>query len=220
MNHLLDAYASRYRSLFRLATTGVEPMAALDQHGNTDGSAGKQPQHGEITNEVIDATVTGHVLQAGVIIGGVHDHADPQEFAVPRQLPMPPAGFVGRVDELSALTASLDKATDRGGTVVISALAGNGGIGKTSLALRWAHQHIDWFPDGQLFVDLQGFSAAGSPLDPASVVRGFLDAFGVDLNRISPDLHAQTARFRELVAGRRMLIVLDNAATGDQVVPL
>lgn len=134
------------------------------------------------------------------------------------QLPAAPPHFVGREDALARLTADLDRT--EGGTVLISALAGAGGIGKTALALHWAHRNLPRFPDGQLFVDLQGFSPAGEPVDPAVAVRGFLDAFGVDPGRIPAAPSAQAALYRSLVAGKRMLIVLDNAADGTQVVPL
>ncbi|MFD9697609.1 BTAD domain-containing putative transcriptional regulator [Lentzea sp. NPDC059081] len=138
---------------------------------------------------------------------------------VPRQLPATPAHFTGRADELASLTATLDESgPDR--TVVISAIGGTGGIGKTWLAVHWAHQRLDRFPDGQLFVDLRGFSPAGAPMASAAAVRGFLDALGADPGRIPVDPHAQTALFRSLVAGRRMLIVLDNAAGTEQVLPL
>ncbi|OKI16293.1 transcriptional regulator, SARP family protein [Saccharothrix sp. CB00851] len=143
----------------------------------------------------------------------------PPPAATPRQLPAPPAPFVGRDDELNHLHSALD-ASGEATTVVISALAGAGGIGKTWLALHWAHRHTDRFPDGQLFVDLHGFSPTSDPVDPAVAVRGFLDALGVDPGRIPSDLDAQTALYRSLVAGRRMLVVLDNAATTEQVVPL
>jgi DNA-binding SARP family transcriptional activator/tetratricopeptide (TPR) repeat protein len=139
---------------------------------------------------------------------------------VPRQLPGPPRLFTGRTTELAELDKALDEPADTAGTVVISAIGGAGGLGKTWLALHWAHQHLDRFPDGQLFVDLQGFSPAGAPTRTATAVRGFLDAFGVDPGRIPADLDAQAALYRSLAAGRRMLIVLDNAADADQVVPL
>ncbi|MGW6936605.1 BTAD domain-containing putative transcriptional regulator [Lentzea sp. NPDC054927] len=138
------------------------------------------------------------------------------EPVVPRQLPMPPAPFVGRQDELDALNTALDPSA----TTVVTAIAGSGGVGKTWLALHWAHQHAHRFPDGQLYVDLRGFSPDGDQLHPAVAVRGFLDALGVESGRIPVDPHAQTALFRSLVANKRMLLVLDNAADTTQITPL
>ncbi len=130
---------------------------------------------------------------------------------VPRQLPAVPASFVGRRTELGRLDAVA------AGTVV---LGGPGGIGKTWLALHWAHRHRERFPDGQLFVDLRGFSPDERPMDPDVAVRGFLDTLGVEPGRVPTDAHARTALFRSLVAGKRLLLVLDNATGTGQVVPL
>ena len=143
-----------------------------------------------------------------------------QTRVVPRQLPPPPAGFTGRTSELATLTAVLDDAAAESNSVLISALAGAGGIGKTWLALHWAHAHADRFPDGQFFVDLQGFSPDSSPLDPLTVLRGFLDALGVDPVHISGGLDEHAARYRSHLTDKRMLILLDNAATAGQVIPL
>ncbi|MBW4716888.1 ATP-binding protein [Saccharothrix obliqua] len=177
-----------------------------------------RPPAADARNEVVADQVPGVVVQAGVVTGGVHLHVAAQPRPVPRQLPPAPAGFVGRANELGALTTAVDRAS--GGAVVISALSGVGGIGKTWLALHWAHRHVDRFPDGQLFVDLRGFSPDSEPLHPATAVRGFLDALGVDPGRVPTDLAARTALYRSLLAGRRVLVVLDNAAGVDQVAPL
>ncbi|CCH29668.1 BTAD domain-containing putative transcriptional regulator [Actinosynnema sp. NPDC047251] len=138
---------------------------------------------------------------------------------VPRQLPAAPRPFTGRGRELDALTAALDRGS-AGRTVVISAIAGAGGIGKTWLALHWAHRHVDRFPDGQLFVDLRGFSPDSTPMAPAAALRGFLAALGVEPTRLPVEPHAQAALFRSLVVDQRMLIVADNAADAAQVTPL
>ncbi|WP_042000011.1 tetratricopeptide repeat protein [Streptomyces sp. AcH 505] len=172
-----------------------------------------------VRNELVDV-VAGVVVQAGSITGGVHFHAVPHNVPVPRQLPSAPRVFVGRSAELAELTGVLDKAAAGDSTVLISAVAGSGGIGKTCLALQWAHQHADVFPDGQLFVDLQGFWPTSAPLDPAVALRGFLEALGVESGRMPVDLDGRVALYRSLAAGRRMLIVLDNARNTEQVAKL
>ncbi|MPY62505.1 ATP-binding protein, partial [Streptomyces spongiae] len=139
---------------------------------------------------------------------------------VPRQLPPPPAAFVGRDDELAALDSLLKEATDADRVLVISAIGGVGGIGKTWLALHWAHEHLDRFPDGQLYANLHGFDPITTPLPASTVVRGFLDALGTDPQEIPADLEAQLGLYRSLAADRRMLVVLDNARDADQVRPL
>jgi DNA-binding SARP family transcriptional activator len=157
----------------------------------------------------------------GPALRGLHQRiltADPEldspgSTLVPRQLPAAPVWFTGRSPELDRMTATT-------GTMVVSAIAGAGGIGKTWLALEWAHRHVAEFPDGQLFVDLQGFSPTADPVPPTVALRGFLGALGVEPGKIPADLAAQSALFRSTIAAKRLLIVLDNAADPDQVVPL
>jgi len=140
---------------------------------------------------------------------------------VPRQLPRAPAGFLGRAAELAALTAALDQAGPRApGTVVISAIGGTAGVGKTALAVHWAHQVADRFPGGQLYVNLRGFDPSGTPVAPGEAIRGFLDALDVPTGRIPRDLPAQAGLYRSVAAGRKMLIMLDNARDEQQVRPL
>jgi tetratricopeptide (TPR) repeat protein len=139
--------------------------------------------------------------------------------AVPRQLPVRHRQFVGRRSELSQLTALLNTAAEEQGTVIITAIAGTAGIGKTALAMHWAHQVIGRFPDGQLHVDLRGFDSR-APVDPNQALHGFLEALGVVPSGIPSDLDARAALYRGLVADRRLLIMLDNAASADQVRPL
>jgi hypothetical protein len=106
------------------------------------------------------------------------------------------------------------------GPVVISAINGTAGIGKTALAVHWAHQASHRFPDGQLYLNLRGFDPTGTPMQPAEAIRGFLDAFEIPPERIPLTLDAQAALYRSLLADRRVLVVLDNARDADQVRPL
>ncbi|MCG8927777.1 BTAD domain-containing putative transcriptional regulator [Lentzea sp. CC55] len=131
--------------------------------------------------------------------------------AVPRQLPAPPPAFVGRAGE----RATLDDAVS--GVVVVG---GPGGVGKTALVLRWAHDRAHLFPDGQLHVNLRGFDPSAPPAQASVVLHGFLGALGVLPERMPDDLDSRSALFRERVSGRRMLVVLDNAWNEDQVRPL
>ncbi|NUT46126.1 MAG: helix-turn-helix domain-containing protein [Saccharothrix sp.] len=131
---------------------------------------------------------------------------------LPRQLPAAPSGFTGRSQEL----ALLDTASRRA-PVVVSAL---GGTGKTALVLRWAHQHADRFPDGQLYVNLRGFGPGANPMRPAEAQRGFLAALGIDSDSVPADDQERSALYRTATADKRLLVVLDNAADSDQVAPL
>jgi tetratricopeptide (TPR) repeat protein/transcriptional regulator with XRE-family HTH domain len=144
----------------------------------------------------------------------------PAEPAVPRQLPTAVPYFAGRTSELRLLDAMLSDA-GRGSTgVVISAIGGTAGVGKTALALNWAHRVAPNFPDGQLYANLRGFDPAGSPTEPADVLRGFLDALQVHPERFPATTEGLAALYRSLLADRTMLVLLDNAADVAQVRPL
>jgi tetratricopeptide (TPR) repeat protein/transcriptional regulator with XRE-family HTH domain len=146
---------------------------------------------------------------------------EPEQPPVPRQLPATVAHFIGRAAELAELSGLLDQAGGRPpGAVVISAVGGTAGVGKTALALHWAHQFAGRFGDGQLYVNLRGFDPSGIPAAPAAAIRGFLDALDVPPGQIPPGPEAQAGLYRSLLAGRRMLIVLDNARDEQQVRPL
>jgi tetratricopeptide (TPR) repeat protein/transcriptional regulator with XRE-family HTH domain len=147
--------------------------------------------------------------------------SQPSGAAVPHQLPGVTAHFAGRADELAVLNSLLgDSADPRPGTVVISAIGGMAGVGKTALVLYWAHQVARRFSHGQLYVNLRGFDPSGVPVTPAEAIRGFLGALGVPPDQVPQDLAAQASLYRSLLAGRKVLIVLDNARDEQQVRPL
>jgi len=144
--------------------------------------------------------------------------AEPAPF-VPRQLPSVARHFVGRQTQLEALDALLANG-QAGSAVLIAAISGTAGIGKTATAVHWAHKSARRFPDGQLYVNLRGFDPTGPPMTPGEAIRGLLDTFAVPKERIPHSLDAQASLYRSLLAGRRTLVVLDNAVDADQVRPL
>jgi DNA-binding SARP family transcriptional activator/tetratricopeptide (TPR) repeat protein len=142
-------------------------------------------------------------------------------WPAPWQLPAAVPHFTGRTAELAALTQILDDAgAGAPGTVVISAIGGTAGVGKTALALHWAHQVAARFGDGQLYVNLRGFHPSGTPVTAAAAIRGFLDILGVPPERIPASPEAQAGLYRSLLSGKRMLILLDNARDEQQARPL
>ncbi|MGW7384547.1 BTAD domain-containing putative transcriptional regulator [Streptomyces sp. NPDC054794] len=144
----------------------------------------------------------------------------PAHPARPAQLPADLPAFVGRSAELDRVRALLPEHDGPQATVVISAIGGMGGVGKTTLAVHWAHEIADRFPDGQLCINLRGFDPTGSVVRPESAIRIFLDALGVPPMRIPAGLDAQAALYRSMLAERRVLVLLDNARDADQVRPL
>ncbi|MGO9080416.1 MAG: AfsR/SARP family transcriptional regulator [Streptosporangiaceae bacterium] len=142
------------------------------------------------------------------------------EPVVPRQLPAGTRHFAGRAEALRMLTELAAEAAHAGHAVVISAIGGTAGIGKTTLAVHFAHQAAERFPDGQLYVNLRGFDPAGPPMTPAEAIRTFLEALAGPTVSIPPSLDAQAGLYRSLLAGRRMLVLLDNARDINQVRPL
>jgi DNA-binding SARP family transcriptional activator/tetratricopeptide (TPR) repeat protein len=144
--------------------------------------------------------------------------------AVPRQLPAPVAHFAGRTEELAALTRLLDQPAGHSAdqvpeAIVISAIGGTAGVGKTALAVHWAHRVADRFPDGQLYANLRGYDP-GRPVSAADALAGFLHALDVPEHDIPADENHRAAQYRSLLAGRRMLVVLDNASDVAQIRPL
>ncbi|MGC5011099.1 BTAD domain-containing putative transcriptional regulator [Streptosporangium sp. DT93] len=139
---------------------------------------------------------------------------------VPRQLPADLPTFTGRAAELDRLLDMVGDETRSPATVVIGTIDGMAGIGKTALAVHAAHHLAGRFTDGQLFVDLHGFTYGVAPTTPADALDGLLRALGVPGGKIPYQLDDRAGLLRTTLAGRRMLILLDNAATETQVLPL
>lgn len=156
------------------------------------------------------------VVQAGQVNGGVHFHgAGRAPVPTPQQLPGDVRSFVNRALEMR----DLDKALDDAGPPGVVVLTGTAGVGKTSLAVHWAHRVRDRFPHGQLHVNLRGYDP-GRPVTAEEVLDRFLRALGEPAGSIPSDPEDRAALYRSRLAGRRMLIVLDNAATVGQIRPL
>lgn len=163
----------------------------------------------------------GAVIQAGSIVGGVHLHPVQPGSAPPHELPPDIHQFTDRIEhlaEMDLLLASIE-GTPVTAAVLISAVSGTAGVGKTALVTHWAHRVSDRFPDGQVYVNLRGYGP-DPPVSSAEALAGLLRSLGVASSDIPHELDARAARFRSLTAGRRMLIVLDNARSAEQVRPL
>ena len=189
----LDAFAATRRLL--LDELGVEPGPHL-----------RQIQH-DILN---DAGAAAGVLGAAGAAGRI----------VPRQLPAAVRDFTGRLAELRELDALVTAADSGQGAVIVSAIGGMAGVGKTALAVSWAHRARGGFPDGDLFVDLRGYSPNSAPMPPAEALGMFLAGLGVLPHRVPASVPEQAAMYRTLLAQRRILVVLDNARSAEQVRPL
>ncbi|MGI5290350.1 ATP-binding protein [Nonomuraea polychroma] len=152
----------------------------------------------------------------GLDAKGAQPDENPVATPVPRQLPADTADFTGREPDIEEVTRALRSGNTS--ALVVSAVAGAGGMGKTTLAVHVAHRLVTALPDGQLFVDLQG--TRPRPLAPEVVLGSFLRSLGVDIATVSEDLSERAAVYRSVLADRRVLILLDNAASVAQVRPL
>ncbi|GAA3039340.1 ATP-binding protein [Actinokineospora globicatena] len=170
-----------------------------------------------VTSSSSEVSGSAHdVVQANAVHGDIHFHGGHTRHPVPSQLPGDVSGFVNRGHERRVLDAVLDGGAAAGGLYVIT---GTAGVGKTSLALHWAHSVRRHFPDGQLYVNLRGYDP-GVPVSAAQALDRFLRALGLPRERIPNATDDRSALFRSLLADRRVLLVLDNAATVSQVRPL
>ncbi|MDT8912085.1 BTAD domain-containing putative transcriptional regulator [Amycolatopsis sp. PS_44_ISF1] len=204
-------------------------MLALYRSGRTAEALDAYRRAGQVLAEElgVDPGPELHALHQAVlandptlaIAGPASGPTAGQSPPVPRQLPPLSMHFVGRAAQVRDLDARWE-ASNAAPLMVISAIGGTAGIGKTALALHWGHARADRFPDGQLYVNLRGFDPAGIPLPPMTAVRGFLTALGVPMQSVPADPDDQVALYRSHLAGRRILVVLDNARDAEQVRPL
>jgi tetratricopeptide (TPR) repeat protein len=180
--------------------------------------SGRDAAPDESASNELSGTVHGPAVQARSIHGGVHfsiSQARPATIPVPAQLPSASAHFTGRSEELGGLeraAADYDPAS-RVATAVIS---GVGGVGKTALACNWLHRVSDRYEGGVLYADLHGHMPA-TATQPGEILTGFLTALGTAPERVPLDLGEQAKLYRSLTSGRRMLVLLDNAASAAQV---
>ena len=140
--------------------------------------------------------------------------------AATRTLPRDISGFTGRTAELARLTATLADAASRGGVVGVHAIGGMAGIGKTTLVVHAAHQLAGQFPDGQIFLPLHAHTPGQLPVDPADALASLLLAAGISAQAIPPGLEPRAGRWRDYLAGKKVLLVLDDATGHEQVRPL
>jgi DNA-binding SARP family transcriptional activator/Tfp pilus assembly protein PilF len=152
------------------------------------------------------------------ILHGGPEPAAVADRVVPRQLPPDVSVFTGRTEELARLDAVLATAREPAAVPVV-AVVGTPGVGKTALTVHWAHRVRDRFPDGQLYVDLRGYASA-APLRPIDALASFLRALGLPADAVPVEEQEAAARYRTLLADRRVLVVLDNARGAAQVRPL
>jgi tetratricopeptide (TPR) repeat protein len=219
---LLGGLVRAHRARLRLTQEQLAERAGLSERTlrNLEGDRIRRPYPDTIRRLADALQLTGaHRDQLEAAARGVAPEVAP-EPTVPSLLPPSVTDFTGREEEVAAVLGLLasDGVEEAAHAVVISAVAGKPGIGKTTLAVHSAHRLRSEFPDGQLYVNLQG--AQARPLDPSEVLARFLRALGMHGSSIPDDLEERAERYRTLLADRRMLMVLDNAAGEAQVRPL
>jgi DNA-binding SARP family transcriptional activator/transcriptional regulator with XRE-family HTH domain/Tfp pilus assembly protein PilF len=204
----------------------AQPADAPERPGSENANGAERPGNRELRIDTglrlyqrVTARGPGAESPPGTGSARRADTGDTAPPVVPRQLPAGAAHFVGRQRELSLLTGWLEAGTAAGQTVIL-AIGGTAGVGKTALALHWAHQAKHRFADGQLYVNLRGFDASSAPVAPADAISVLLESLDMPASRIPRRLDAQAGLYRSLLAGRQMLIVLDNARDEAQVRPL
>jgi DNA-binding SARP family transcriptional activator/tetratricopeptide (TPR) repeat protein len=223
-----------WHQLMRVLAQSGRPAEALDAYGQAravlaaelgaDPGPGLQELHRRLLAGDLPAAGPrgGELPAAGGPQAGEHGRgAAAAAPTVLRQLPGTAAEFSGRAAEMAAVTGLLGRpGGNLPGTVMISAIDGMPGVGKTALAVHVGHQVASRFPDRQLFVDLHGHAPGRPPADPGDVLAALLAADGVDSRYLPASVDARAAMWRDRLAGHGVLLILDNAASSAQVAPL
>lgn len=187
---------------------------AVDPSGHATRPTAGDGTHSEVSGSAVN------VVQARDVSGGVHFHgAIPAGEPRPAQLPADARGFINRARELDMLDTALAVRETETDALRVAVIVGTAGVGKTSLALRWAQRIRGQYPDGQLYVNLRGYDP-GAPVVATDALGRFLRALGIPAERLPAGEEPRAELFRSSVAERRVLIVLDNAAAVSQIRPL
>ena len=219
---LLAAGGRQAEALERYAAV----RSRLAEELGVDPSAELRTAHERVLRQTAGSPGPGHRTAPGddVPADAVPEQSGAPPRSCPRlrhaRLPVDTASFVGRRAELEQSQALLSREEGPYAPVVIGAVSGMAGVGKTTFAVHWAHLAADRFPDGQVYVDLRGFHPDLPPVTPADALRDLLDALGVPPSQVPDDPDALASLYRCTLADRRVLILLDNARDSDQVRPL
>ncbi|WP_225814255.1 AfsR/SARP family transcriptional regulator [Streptomyces spinosus] len=161
-----------------------------------------------------------HLLQRRIAAGTDHPAPRPVGVAKPAQLPADCLSFAGREQALGQCLELLPLEGESRPPTMTAAVCGMAGVGKTTLAVHWGHLVADHFPDGQIYVDLQGHHPSQGPLEPGAAIAEVLEALGVQHHQSYPSAAALGSAYRSALAGRRLLLLLDDAVDCEQVRPL
>lgn len=201
--------SSAYQQVLRQQTipaTSTKPWLSPIASGNNE-ECGTEPDHGpEADRTVVDRLASSAIASASIV-----------PMVRPVQLPAGLPTFVGRQDELTHLASLLPDSGEAGHAVRIVGIDGMAGVGKTSLAIHWAQTLTAHCPDGALYVNLRGFDPGDAATPAGDALRGFLEALGVPSERVPGCPNSRASLYRSLLAGRKMLVVLDNARDAEHV---
>lgn len=222
MSSELSTLLRRYRTAAGLTQEGLAERANLSYEAISALERGKRLYPRPHTIEQLSEALGLAPAQRDTLAaaGGRHPEVrtppSPVSRPRPRQLPAAVADFTGRSDQLTRVTGELLRPSSAGGGPVVVAVTGMGGVGKTSLALEAAHAVTEHYPDGQLYLNLQGFGT-GAPVSALQALQHLITSLGGDSDRVGTDITAAVGLYRSLIANRRILVVIDNVADSDVI---